>query len=149
MEAIRISERNVETVKALFGAWNAGDMDAVGDLYHPDVIWRVMPDWPEPGPFVGREAVLRQVRQLRETWEGADIVEPISDFIDAGDRVVVRFIWRGAGHGPPLQMELTGVRVRVAGVGVWTEGVIERVTDYADNFAEARAAAERLAQERG
>ena len=26
--------------------------------------------WPEPGPYVGREAVLRQWRQFRDTWDG-------------------------------------------------------------------------------
>ena len=76
--------------------------------YDPDVIVRTAEGWPEPGPFVGREAVMRQWEQLRETWD-ADALEPISDFIDAGDRVVVRFIWRGAGHGPESNMELTGV----------------------------------------
>ena len=51
---------------------------------------------------------MRQLEQLRETWD-ADALEPISDFIDAGDRVVVRFIWRGAGHGPESNMEMTSV----------------------------------------
>jgi hypothetical protein len=36
-------------------------------------------------------------------------LEPVSDFIDAADRVVVRFIWRGAGYGPEANLELTGV----------------------------------------
>ena len=31
------------------------------------------------------------------TWD-ADDLEVISDFIDVGDRVVVRFIWHGAGQ---------------------------------------------------
>ena len=46
--------------------------------------------------------------QQRETWD-ADSLEPISDFIDAADRVVVRFVWHGAGHGPEANMEMTGV----------------------------------------
>ena len=50
---------------------------------------------------------MRQWEQMRETWD-ADALKPI-DFIDAGDRVVVRFIWRGAGRGPELNMEMTGV----------------------------------------
>jgi ketosteroid isomerase-like protein len=44
--------------------------------------------------------------QLRDTWD-ANARVPISDFIDAGDRVAVRYIWRGAGQGPDLNMELT------------------------------------------
>jgi hypothetical protein len=40
------------------------------------------------------------------------------------------------------------VRVRFATVGVWTEGLVVRVTNYPD-IDEARAAAERLAASRG
>jgi ketosteroid isomerase-like protein len=36
-------------------------------------------------------------------------LEPIADFIDAADRVVAKFIWRGAGHGPEANFEATGV----------------------------------------
>src|SRR6266576_2004503 len=103
-----MSQENVEVVRAGFEAWNAGDMDAFRDLYDPDVIMRAVEGWPEPGPYVGREAVMRWFEQLRETWD-ADTLEPISDFIDAADRVVVRFIWRGAGHGTEANMELTNV----------------------------------------
>ena len=49
---------------------------------------------------------MRQFEQLRETWD-ADALELISDFIDAGDRVAVRYIWRGAGHGPEANFEIT------------------------------------------
>lgn len=45
-------------------------------------------------------------KQLRETWE-ADTIEPVSDFVDIGERVVVRQLWRGKGQGPELSMELT------------------------------------------
>jgi hypothetical protein len=64
--------------------------------------------WPEPGPWVGPDAVMRQWQQQRETWD-ADALEPISDFLDAADRVAVRFIWRGAGHGPESNMDFTVV----------------------------------------
>jgi ketosteroid isomerase-like protein len=51
---------------------------------------------------------MRAFEQLRETWD-ADAVEPIGDFIDTADHVVVRYVWRGAGHGPDLNMEATAV----------------------------------------
>ena len=101
-----MSQENVEIVRALFEVWNAGDMDASRELYDPDVIVRTVEDWPEPGPYVGREAAMRFHQQLRDTWD-ATVVEPIGDFIEAGDRVAVRYIWRGAGHGPDLNMEVT------------------------------------------
>jgi ketosteroid isomerase-like protein len=103
-----MSQENVEVVRAAFEAWNAGDMDALRDLYDPDVIVRAPAGWPEPGPFVGREAVMRQFEQLRETWD-ADALEPTSDFIDAADRVAVRMIWHGAGRGPEADLEWTTV----------------------------------------
>jgi ketosteroid isomerase-like protein len=103
-----MSEENVDVVRAIFGAWNAGDMDALRELFDPDVTVRAPEGWPESGPFVGREAVMRQWEQQRDVWD-ADALEPISDFIDAGDRVVVRFIWHGAGHWPEAGFEMTGV----------------------------------------
>jgi ketosteroid isomerase-like protein len=103
-----MSRENVEVARGVFYAWKAGDMEAVRDLYDPDVIVRAPEGWPEPGPFVSREAVMREWEHIREAWS-ADVVEPIGNFIDAGDRVVVRQVWRGAGHGPDLDMEMTNV----------------------------------------
>jgi ketosteroid isomerase-like protein len=103
-----MSQENVEVFRAVFEAWNAGELDGVRDVYDRDVIVRAPEGWPEPGPFVGREAVMRECEHIREAWN-ADVVEPISDFIDAADRVVVRQIWRGAGHGPEAHLEMTNV----------------------------------------
>ena len=95
-----MSRENVAIVQAAFEAWNARDLDAVRELYDPDIVVRATEDWPEPGPFVGREEVIRQGEQIRETWD-AVIQDPVGDFIDVGDRVAVRHVWRGVGHGPP------------------------------------------------
>ena len=103
-----MSQENVEIVKAGFEAWNAGDMDAFRDLYDPDIIMRPPKGMPEPGPFVGREAVMRQFEQLGETFDSHSL-GPISDFIDAGDRVVVRLAYHGEGHGPEMNFEMTQV----------------------------------------
>ena len=103
-----MSQENVEVVKAAYEAWNTGDMDAYRELCDPDIIVRTAEHWPEPGPWVGREAVMRQWEQMRETWD-ADAFELITDLIGAADRVVVRFIWHGAGYGPEANIEATGV----------------------------------------
>ena len=101
-----MSRENVEIVQAGFDAWNAGDMQAFGDLFSDDVVVRPPKGWPEPGPFVGRQVVMRQFESVRETWD-TDEAERVSEFIDAGDRVLARHIWRGAGHGPTSEMEWT------------------------------------------
>ena len=103
-----MSQENVEIVKAGFEAWNAGDMDALRELYDPDAIVRAPEGWPEPGPFVGRDAVMRQWEQMRETFD-ADAIDLTSDFLDAADHVAVRYIWRGMGYGPESNMEFTVV----------------------------------------
>jgi ketosteroid isomerase-like protein len=103
-----MSQENVEIMRANVDAWNADDMDAVRESFNPGAILWLPEGWPEPGPFVGREAVMRQFEQLRGTWDAENLV-PISDFIGTADRVVLRFIWRGAGHGPEADLEMTGV----------------------------------------
>ena len=103
-----MSQENVEIVRAAFETWNAGDMAALREMYDPDVIVRAIEGWPEPGPYIGRDAVMRQWERQRETW-GADALEPISDLLDAGDRVTVRIIWYAAGPAPETRMEFTAV----------------------------------------
>ena len=103
-----MSQENVEIVQAAFEAWNAGDMDAIRETIDPDAIVRYAEGWPEPGPFVGREAIMRQFERTREAWD-ADTMELTSDFLHAADRVIVRFKWRGVGHGPDVPVEVTGV----------------------------------------
>ena len=61
-------------VQAFVDTWNAGDMDAVRELLDPDVIVRPVSDWPEPGPYMGREAAMGWYEPLRETFD-ADTVE--------------------------------------------------------------------------
>jgi ketosteroid isomerase-like protein len=103
-----MSQENVETLKASIAAWNERDVDALYELHDPHVVVRMVEGWPESGPFMGREAVMRQFEQLRDTWD-ADAVVPIGDFIEVGDRVLVRMVYRGMGQGPQADLEMTQV----------------------------------------
>ena len=123
-----MSQENVDVIRAAYEAWNAGDTNAVRDLHHPDVIARYGAAWPEPGPFVGRDAVVRQIEELRETWDTSK-AEAVTDFIDAGDRVVAEFVWRGTGHGPAFDF-------RGAAVYTMRDGMIFEI-EYFGNLAEA------------
>ena len=103
-----MSQQNVEVVRAAFDAWNAGDMDAVAAQHDPNVIWPPFEGWPEAETLVGREACMNQYERMRAAFD-VDTAEPISDFVAAGDRVVVRVNWRGEGQGPDMNLELTRV----------------------------------------
>jgi ketosteroid isomerase-like protein len=89
--------------------------------------------------LVGRDAVMRQFEQLRGTWD-SDAAEPIGDFTDAGDRVLVRMVWRGVGQGPESRMEWTYV-------ATFREGKVVGV-EYFWDHAEALAAAGLTAQDK-
>ena len=95
-------------LRVFFAAWNAGDMDALRELLDPGVTMHAPSGWPEPGPEVGRDAVMRQFQRLRDARD-AESTEPIGDFIDAGDRALVRFIWPTAGQVPGTDTEFTHV----------------------------------------
>ena len=102
-----MAQENVEFVQRVFAAYNVGDLGALRELYDPRVVWHHLEGWPEPGPSVGRDAVLREVEQLREAWQAGDRLELVGDFVDAGDRVLARAVWRGSGRGPDAAMEFT------------------------------------------
>jgi ketosteroid isomerase-like protein len=103
-----MSEESVDELRATVQAWNAGDMDAFRELHHPDAIASPPKDWPEPGPFIGREAVMGFYERAREAFD-ADTVELTGDISHAADRSVSRFIWHGEGHGPESNMEVTTI----------------------------------------
>ena len=100
-----MSQENVEIVRRGFEAYNAGDLGSLREVYDPGVVWHHLEGWPEPGPSVGQDAVLREVEQLRGAWQGLDKLEILGDPVDVGDRVVVRVVWRGSGSGPNVAME--------------------------------------------
>ena len=102
-----MSRENVEVVRTAFETWNKGDIGALAELYHPHTVAWAPEGWPEPGPFYSRDAVMRQFEQMKGTFD-LEALE-ITSLRDVGDRVVVRWIWRGSGHGPELQQEMASV----------------------------------------
>jgi ketosteroid isomerase-like protein len=102
-------QENVEkVVRAATKAWNAGDLNALRDVYDPNIVVRVVREWPEPGPFIGIEAVLRQWERQREAYD-AQTLEETSEIVVVGNRATSRLRWRGSGQGPGLDMEITAL----------------------------------------
>ena len=116
------------------------DFEAVLALYSPNVAWDTSPTG---GPvFEGREAL----RGLFEEWTApyVEIEQELETFRDLGGGVTFGVIAQRA----RLTDSDGWVSFPYAGVAIWADGHIERLTIYAD-VDEARAAAEALAGERG
>jgi ketosteroid isomerase-like protein len=130
-----------EAARRVREALHRGDLDAAVAMYAPDAVWDVSL-LGLAGVFEGREAIRGVFEDLIAPYEDMEFVA--EEFRDLGSSVtLVVLLARGRLRGG------TGfVESRVASVATWDNGLIERSTSYPDPD-EARAAAERLAQERG
>ena len=111
-------------------------------MYAPDAVWDVSllglhEVW------AGREAIRGALEDLIAPYEDLEVVAEEFDDLGSGVTLAV-FLARGRLRGSIRFVESR----RSASVTLWTNGLVERSTTYPD-IDEARAAAERLAQERG
>jgi ketosteroid isomerase-like protein len=119
-------------------AVNHRDFDAAVAMFAPDAVWATSGF---EGAFEGREAI----RGLLESWIAPydDYEMVLEEFDDLGNGVMLAdVLWRGRPTGSSAFVES-----RQAFVSIWRDGVVERGASNTD-IDEARAAAERLAEER-
>jgi uncharacterized protein (TIGR02246 family) len=127
----------VELVRRQFEAGNRRDLDAVTSSFAPDAVMdgRALGDH-----FEGRAAI----RSFIEDWFGAyeELEFGLEEVRDLGKGVVFAVVIQ---NGRPVG-SAGHVRQREGWVYVWVGGLIAQFT--VSDIDEARAAAERLAQER-
>ena len=128
----------VELVRRVAEAANRLDFDAVMSFYAPDAVWEGRASGMT---FEGRTAIRGFYEDMAVAYE--EFEWRSEEILDLGNGVgfsVVR------ASGCPVGS--TGrVELRAAIVAVWEQGLIVRYVIYSDTD-EARAAAERLAEER-
>jgi ketosteroid isomerase-like protein len=127
----------VELVRRNFEALSRRDFDAVESFFAKDAVYGPT----EIGTFEGAPAIRGLCEDLMTTYDEFHI--EIEEIVDLGNGVTFAVIILTA-HPLGSSGE---VRMRYATVAIWTDCVIERQTDHTD-IDEARAAAERLAEER-
>ena len=129
----------VELTRLAFAATNGGDFGAYGS---PDIVLDTAGYG--MGTFAGQEAAIGFLKEWTSSFEDLTI-EP-DEILDLGNGVVLTLYHQ---EGRPIGAT-NYVRVRSAMVSVWEGGAIVRNTIYPEtDIDEARAAAERLAKERG
>jgi uncharacterized protein (TIGR02246 family) len=128
----------VELVRRQFEAGNRRDLDAVTSSFAPDAVLdgRALGDH-----FEGRAAI----RSFIEEWFGTyeELEFGLEEVRDLGKGVVFAVVTQ---NGRPVA-SAGHVRQREGWVYLWVGGLIARLTT--SDIDEARAAAERLAEERG
>ena len=127
----------VELTQRLIDALNARDIDAAMNLYASDVVVEGAMQTLE-----GRDAVRGRTQDWRDAFDEFELTA--EEVRDLGNCVTFGVsISRGRPRGGA-----GWVQFRHGVVNTWVDGVVRRSTFYLD-IDEARAAAERLAEERG
>jgi uncharacterized protein len=92
----RVSQDNVEIMRAAYAAFDRGEPVALFELLDPDIEWRALED---PVIKHGVEGVLESLGGWFQVWD--DFRIEAEEFIDGGDHVVAVVMGRGrvAGSG--------------------------------------------------
>src|SRR5687767_5184466 len=130
-----MSEENVEIVRRVLGAMNAGDRETVVTTFADrEIIVDATRNVINPGTFFGIDGLREMLAGMDEVWEGMRM-EP-AEFIDGGDRVVVvgRLVGRGRG---------SGIEIDRPNAQIWTlrDGRVTRLAYGFTNRMGAREAA--------
>jgi steroid delta-isomerase-like uncharacterized protein len=100
-------DANIELVRAGFGDFNAGDLDACVARAASDLVMNLA-ELPEP--VYGRKAWRQGAELMKRAFP--DLEADIQDIFAAQDRVAVRLIFRGTHSGEFLGVPATGRSIR-------------------------------------
>src|SRR5271165_2305633 len=130
----------LELVRRSVEAANERDLDAIMAFFTPDAVWDASPLG--IGTFEGQAAVRGFLEDWFASYEEWELQVLEAHYL--GNAVTWGvLVQKGRLVGSSGELEL-----RYATVNEWEDGKIGRITNYL-NLDEARAAAERLAQEPG
>jgi ketosteroid isomerase-like protein len=106
-----VSQENVEIVRRAAAAFNRPNLEGLAELVSPDLVL----DWsqsvgPQKGVYTGLDGAAEWMAATRDAFESFRI-EP-TEFLDSGDRVILRARVGGVGRG-------SGVEVNAKGTTLW------------------------------
>ena len=133
-----------EAFRRALEAFNRGDIDAAVSIWAPDAVYDLAEGRfavVEGDSVTGRDSIRKLWEGLSASFDAAEFNS--EEFIDLGDGVTFGVVTM---RGKPLGGS-GFVAIRFGFVSSWRDGRVARARNYTD-IDEARAAAERLAQER-
>ena len=129
-----MSREALDIVRESAERWNAGDFEAMFELYADDLVVVTGEHWPEANVTMeGKDAFRESTQEWLEIWKSVEL--ETHDVQAYGDRVVAHGCWRSTGRASgvegtmPIHMVLT---VR--------DGKIARLEWYPDNERAVAAA---------
>jgi ketosteroid isomerase-like protein len=110
-----VSQKNHEVITRMYSAWNSGDMDALSDVFDPEVEVRpAFSTFLASTVYRGHDGVAAWYADTFEPW--AEMTAEPQRFVGAGERTVV----------------VVGLNARVSGGKVDLEGEIAHVVTFRD-----------------
>jgi ketosteroid isomerase-like protein len=95
---------NTDLIRKLIETTNAGELEAVVDLYTEDAEIRTGPHWPEVTVYRGRDEIRRTSAEWASMWDELQV--ELDSMEEYGDRMVVTGAWRMRGAASGIDGEL-------------------------------------------
>jgi len=121
---------NADAAKTAYQAFGQGDLETLRENFAEDAEWVTSDELPLGGVVKGRDAILGNFAQIPSYWSSFS-VEP-SEFIDAGDRVVVLGTQRASGKGGSFESPFVHVMT-------YRDGKVVRGEFHSDSAKAVRA----------
>ena len=131
-----MSQANIDSIRALYSSFAAGDVPGVLARMSPDIVWNEAENFPyaDRSPYRGPDAIVSGVfARIAADWDGFQAVP--EELLECGDTVIAFGRYRGT-H------KATGRAVDAQMVHVWRldHGKVTAFQQYADTLQFARAA---------
>ena len=126
---------NRELCHRFLDAYQPGRLDALLELLHPRIEWSTTETWVEREVWYGHSGVRRGMERFYAEWESFSN-DLLLEFRDGADRFAVVTRMRGRTRRTGIGTEMV-----TAGVLEVRDGLIVRITGYADPAAALRAVA--------
>ena len=92
--------------------WNDGDLAAADEIIDANIVLSTR----RGAEQVGRTAYKQFITRLRTSFP--DVQDSIEEMIAEGDKVMVRWLWKGTHRGPYAGIEATGKHVEIGGITI-------------------------------
>jgi ketosteroid isomerase-like protein len=98
-----MSHENVESVKDALEAFNERDIERLLEFADPEVEWRPPAELPGTSVYHGHDGVRQSIADMLDAF--GDLRAEPERFIDADDRVIALYRWRGRGSTSGISVD--------------------------------------------